>query len=96
MAEVPWHSTIPDAELYWYRDEPIGFLHFKSPEDGGQESVRVETGPGKNTGTGFGNVWHIEPIMYNRIATVSPSIHFIGHFHSPNPVQFHITKVTRT
>lgn len=78
-----------EARLVWTHTSqinPLGRLWFDSPEDGNQVQVAVTTGP--HTQNADEHIWHIE--VNEGIATVSPSIHFIGHFHSPNPVQFRI------
>lgn len=94
--EVPWYSSPPDAKIHWVgSDGKIGFLYFKSPKDGSNECIPITIGP--STGRSEGQphpVWHIDRFMTKDIATVSPSIHGIGRFHSPNPVQFHITEIT--
>jgi hypothetical protein len=97
MPEVPWWPNIPDAKLHWDENATIGYLYFKSPEPGNpNHCVPVTTGPTRGRETGHPSpVWHIEPIMHNRIVTVSPSIHAPWSFHSPNPVQFRITEITR-
>lgn len=94
--EAPWYTSPPDAWIHWDEEATIGFLYFKSPKDGSNECVPVTTGDAQGRSEQrHSPVWHIEPMMYGGIATVSPSIHGIGRFHSPNPVQFRITKVTR-
>lgn len=94
-AEVPWYTSPPDATLHWDAEATEGFLYFKSPKTGRNHAIPVTKGVSLDRTGGRGPIWHIEPMMHNKIATVSPSIHAIGEFHSPNPVQFHITKVTR-
>lgn len=110
MAEVPWWSSPPDAKLHWVDDE-IAILVFPSPEPGNEEcriavTLGSSDGPtrwikGHEGSTAmksmsyYGWVWHIDRYAPNNIATVSPSIHFHNHFHSPNPVQFRLVEITR-
>lgn len=90
MTEVPWFSSPPDAKLVWgnHLRPDLGYLHFIDPE-GRRAVVWVsrETPIGGEAFAGA-NVWHID--IDGTVATVSPSIHFIGHFHSPRPVTFHL------
>lgn len=84
--EVPWFDRVPEATLAWEDDDPTkGWLHFVDPK-GNKHSIPVTTGPTIGTGTGFGNVWHVD--IGGEQATVSPSVHYVGEWHSPNPVVF--------
>lgn len=90
MIEVPWPPEPVEAKLQWTEGEAIGDLLFIGP-DGCFAGIPVTWGDSdaatKQAGT---NVWHIE--VAGDIATVSPSIHFINHYHSPNPVKFKLVK----
>jgi hypothetical protein len=86
MPEVPWYPQPPKAHLQWLSNQTAR-LWFRSPEDGNKVQVAVTIGD-DNAATRDGlfpgeNVWHLDLKV-----TVSPSIHFIDHFHSPNPVEF--------
>lgn len=86
MAEVPWFTEPPPARLLWPDgDEAMGFLHFVDPK-GQRQVIWVTKGPGRDTKTGFGNIWHIE--IEDDQATVSPSVWFKGDWHTPNPAIF--------
>lgn len=94
MAEVPWFTSPPDAKLVWghhLRDD-LGYLHFIDPE--GHRAVVWVSKTNTVEGEQFAgqNVWHIDipDETPGALVTVSPSIHFIGHFHSPRPVQFRL------
>lgn len=66
-----------------------GALAFVSPKTGGVEVVHVTTGPHHGpTPELYAHVWHIE--IAGDVATVSPSVHFLGHFHSGNPAHFRL------
>lgn len=85
--EVPWFSSPPTAMLIWDREEEdLGHLHFVDPE-GKKAVVHVTHGAHTKHDLGF-HVWHIE--VSTGVATVSPSTHFVGSWHSPNPVQFRL------
>lgn len=89
MAEVPWFTSPPEAKLSWPEDQEFGYLHFIDP-NGEHAGIPVTRGPDgvrKTTDGSMGSpYWHIE--IEGNVATVSPSIHFIDRWHSPNPVQF--------
>jgi hypothetical protein len=95
---APWPTEILDAELRWpgtFTDRPdIGQLWFKSPEDGHPVSIFVSQEPNGGEQISGTNIWHIELASHDAAPgeriVVSPSIHFIGHFHSPNPVTFNL------
>ncbi len=88
MPETPWPNDKQfDAKIIWenHIDEDLGFLHFQAP-DGSKAVIWVTEGP---TCQRHGqNVWHVD--VSGDQVTVSPSIHFIDHFHSPNPVTFRL------
>jgi hypothetical protein len=79
--EVPWFSEPPEATLRW--DGNRGYLHFTDPK-GNHAAVPVTKD--ETVGNSFGHVWHIS--IEDSTATVSPSIHYVGDWHSPNPVVF--------
>ena len=89
------------AEVAWPSDEQVAVVHvdgqhadlmllwFLSPETGLRVAVPVAYGNAADKTAKYKtNVWDIT--IDGEVATVSPSIHFIGHFHSPNPVQFRL------
>lgn len=94
MPETPWFSEPPLAYLVWPESEgDLGHLTFIDP-NGERAHILVTHGPTtqlKATNSAGeevpgSNVWHVEE--QGDLLVVSPSIHFIDHFHSPNPVQF--------
>lgn len=88
--EVPWFSEPPEASLVW-SDGENGYLHFTDPKGNGT-SVAVTTKP--PTFDDRGHVWHISLETAGEtktvLATVSPRVHYVGDWHTPNPVQFRI------
>lgn len=93
MAETPWFTSPPDAMVRWdhhLRDD-LGYLHFVDP-NGRKAVVWVsKTVPDGGDNVGGQNVWRIDVDKPSPgMATVSPSIHFIDHFHSPRPVVFRL------
>jgi hypothetical protein len=96
VAESPWYSYVPDAMLV--KDPPRGLksdvytiseLWFLSPENGEHCCIHVaeDVAPAGDV-VNRTNLWHIQ--VSGDTAVVRPSIHFIDHFHSPNPVQFRL------
>lgn len=89
-----------DATLNWTPIEADGFegigtLWFLSPETDGWHAgqrcpihVSRTCGDGGTT-VGRSNVWKISENGDGTV-TVRPSVHFVGHFHSPNPVVFRL------
>jgi hypothetical protein len=90
QTEVPWFDSPPDAHLAWPERSSEGYLHFYGP-DGERAVIPVTEGPSREAPQ-RGPVWHIE--VADGVATVSPSVHFVGHWHSPNPVQFRLVEAT--
>jgi hypothetical protein len=90
MVEVPWPAEPVSAELYWPLGSPEGYLHFVGPDDG-RAVVPVTRGPHTQTSQ-RGPVWHLELADDSDEAVVSPSIHYVGFWHSPNPVRFTVTR----
>lgn len=88
MAEKPWPSGEVKAKLAWPKKSKEGYLHFIDP--GGNRAVIPVTKGETYETEERGPVWHIE--VNGKQATVSPSIHFVGHFHSPNPVHFKLVR----
>lgn len=91
MSEVPWFSEPPQAMLKW--SDGLGHLHFYDPN--GKKAVipvtHGETYVRRTTDGSPGSpIWHIE--VDGDTATVSPSVHFVGYWHSPNPVQFKLVE----
>ena len=80
--EVPWFGEPPDAALYW-SSEYLGHLHFIDPQ--GKKAVVPVTKSSACHDERM-SIWHID--VDGDIATVSPSVHYIGRWHTPNPVQF--------
>lgn len=91
MAETPWPDGPVAAELHWLADDPEGYLHFVDPN--GDRAVVPVTREVHHADTARGPVWHIDTpdgTEPGSVVTVSPSIHYRGHFHSPKPVQFRL------
>lgn len=80
--EVPWFTEPPEATLRWSSDK-LGHLHFFDPQ-GNRAAVPVTRGSTYQSESL--TVWHIDED--GSTATVSPSIHYVGAWHTPNPVQF--------
>lgn len=85
--EVPWPTeenqpcwmTRTDHGRYWY-------LWFRNPRTGGRSIIPVaESGSWERDEE---PVWHAEVV--GKLIKVSPSIHALGDFHSPNPVYFRL------
>lgn len=94
MAEN-WYDAIPDARIRNRINGPrdSALLEFKTPT-GENHVIPVTTGPGTNRTETHGPTWTITGnLKVGDIATVSPSIHYVGHFHTDNPVQFRITEI---
>lgn len=81
--EVAWFSSPPNAMLKG--DNEIKYLHFIDPR-GDRAVIPVTSGSSDEASSSSRNVWHFE--MQDQTVTVSPSIYFIGKWHSPNPVTF--------
>lgn len=93
MTEVAWFSEPPEAMVKWSKPEELGHLHFIDP-NGERAVVPVTTGPTRGPESGSEMiVWHVDMTgAIGDIITVSPSIHFVGKWHSPNPVQFKLVE----
>jgi hypothetical protein len=85
VAEVPWFSSPPDAWIKWEPIGDLGHLHFVDPQ--GNNAV-VHVTNGSTRAEKHYNVWHID--VQGDIATVSPSVHYVGCWHTPNPVLFRL------
>lgn len=85
--EVTWPLGAYPAWLTMDEDGYEGFLHFNNPKNGDREAIRVTLGVSYSRSNHW-HVWHIEHRGTELI--VSPSIHFLGYFHSPNPVTFRL------
>lgn len=92
MPETPWPAEVVKAH---YARQPAaggidGYLHFVVPPHG-RQAIPVTEGDDQAATSATGrNVWKIA--LDGDRATVSPSIHFIDHFHSPNPVSFELVE----
>lgn len=91
--EQPWHTTIPPCTVHNEVDGIHAELWFPSPETTGWHAGKkchiYVTWGDHNHQYRQQHVWHME-VDENGMVTISPSIHFIGHFHSPNPVNFRL------
>lgn len=87
--EVPWFAEPPEAILRW-AEPPLdeGYLHFYEPT-GGRAVVPVTRGETRESPE-RGPVWHVDVDEAAKIAIVSPSIHWVGYWHSPNPCTFRL------
>lgn len=87
MDEVPWPPGPYPAWLDMEKDTHEGFLYFKEPGTGANNCIRVTLGITYSTPSA--HIWHME---WNggREVIISPSIHYVGHFHTPNPVTFRL------
>jgi hypothetical protein len=74
--------------VLWPEGHDHGYLHFIDP-DGNKQVVWVTEGETTQTPAGR-NVWHIQ--VNGDLAIVSPSIHYVGVFHTPNPVHFQLVE----
>lgn len=104
MSEAPWPAGPVDATLDWSPIEVpgkehvydgIGTLWFLSPETEGYHAgqrcpihISATCGPA-GTVVNRSNVWQVTDNGDGTV-TVRPSVHFVGHFHSPNPVMFRL------
>jgi hypothetical protein len=85
----PLHQTV--AEFARNGRRSTLRLRFTNPKTLKLVDVAVTTGEAVSTEAE--HVWHLE--LQGDIATVSPSIHYVGQFHSGNPATFKIFGVTR-
>jgi hypothetical protein len=88
---TPWPAEPLEAKAVWYDRSNLpahgfeGHLHFYGP-DGQRAAIPVTFDHVEQVN---GNpVWHIE--ILDSVATITPSIHALGLWHSPNPVQFRL------
>lgn len=98
-AETPWPAEVPDATLRWIdrweasdRWPDLGYLHWYDVH-GDRAAIPVTHAadgqlPTTDDSEHVMNVWHVEELD-GGLLLVSPSVHFIGYWHSPNPVTFH-------
>jgi hypothetical protein len=75
-----------EAAISWAGGE-LADLAFVDPKTG--HVVTIAVTPGPTYSTEHEHVWHIERTS-DHSATVSPSVHFLGHFHSGNPAHFRL------
>lgn len=91
VSEVPWFAGPPDATLAWSEPGVLGHLHFVDP-NGERTAIPVTEGSQTrfqtDDGTGGSPIWHVD--VAGDSVTVSPSIHYVGRWHSPNPVRFRL------
>lgn len=100
MSEQPWPQGQLDAVLRWPRSlrEDVGELWFLSPESTGWhagEPCCIHVSKDVPDGGDYfnkTNIWQIRIHEDAGYVTVRPSIHFIDHFHSPNPVSFRLVE----
>lgn len=83
MTEVPWPVEQLEARFMGDDIDPT-YLHFKTPK-GNAASILVTSGETHQQSDGR-NVWHYD--LGDGTITVSPSVHFVDEWHSPNPVTF--------
>lgn len=90
---TPWPAEPVAAWLTWdiaWDLSGVGQLWFIDP-DGRNAIVHVERGithEGRLEASIRQHVWRID--VDGDQAVVSPSIHFVGHFHTPRPVRFRL------
>jgi hypothetical protein len=75
------------AEMFPMDQMDAHYLHFVGP-DNKKAVIWITRGP--TTQYKGQNVWHFDGPK-DGVITVSPSVHYIGSWHSPNPVKFRIT-----
>ena len=92
MTEVAWFTSPPDATLAWTDRPRLGHLMFIDPNGKlAAVPVTLERTADAIRGEQYSiPVWHIDVDDQGRTAVVSPSIHFVGRWHSPNPVHFRL------
>jgi hypothetical protein len=78
MSEISWPSEPLEARIKG------GYLHFYAP-DGERAVVKLDT---VFVNLGNDDVWHAEFTEDKKFIKVTPSIHYVDHWHSPNPVVF--------
>lgn len=82
--EVPWFAEPPPAHLIETDDG--AWLHFIDPT-GNRAAIPVTRGDDMaESATQDRPVWHID--TDGDRAIVTPSVHFVGFWHSPKPVSF--------
>jgi hypothetical protein len=91
--EVPWPTEMQEAYVIW--DPPhepklrsdVGEFWFKNPKSGRKTAILVSKQPGGGPQIARTNIWQFVD-NGNGTCTIIPSIHYIGHFHTSNPVTF--------
>jgi hypothetical protein len=81
-AETAWPSGPVEATMQG------GWLHFYDP-NGERAAVPLDSHYVYIDGSDR-PIWHADGPDENGIVTVTPSIHHVGHWHSPNPVTFRL------
>jgi hypothetical protein len=84
---TPWPSQPTPAKLIMdgHHIRPdLGYFHFIDCE-GHKQVIWVTKGDDRQQ-VAEQNIWHVEETDTEYI--ISPSIHFVGHFHTGNPVRF--------
>jgi len=79
--ETTWPSEAIEATMQG------GWLHFYDP-NGDRAAIPLDDQYGYLEGSGR-PIWHAERNEDGTV-TVTPSIHHVGHWHSPNPVTFRL------
>jgi hypothetical protein len=92
---TPWPAGPVAAWLTWDIDwehlPTVGQLWFVDP-DGRNAMIHVERGithEGRLEASIRQHVWRIDEVG-DGLVEVSPSVHFVGHFHTPRPVRFRL------
>ena len=89
MSEIPW-PTEQNQPCWLIRsggDYRWWYLYFRNPKTGGRAVIPVSEMASSEV-VGLGPVW--QATIVGRLVKVSPSIHAVGDFHSPNPVYFRL------
>lgn len=93
--EVPWGPEPVPARLEASTLHGLGTpclrLHFTNPKTG--DLVNIAIAPRETPSTPFEHIWRYA--LEGSDLVVSPSVHFVGQFHSGNPARFRLVGVTR-
>ena len=88
--EVAWYSgDLPMARLEDSTQHEGEYILFFTAPPGCDMTTNIRVTKEPTYSTESEHVWHID--IAGDIVTILPSIHYIGHFHSPNPVQFRLS-----
>lgn len=92
--EVAWPAGPVEARLEAGRrlgtGEPTLRLHFTNPKTGRDVDIAISA---LGESTKYEHVWAYT--IEGAEIVVTPSVHFIGHFHTPKPVRFRLVGVSR-